>query len=191
MHCQQRALLLLLAALLLAPASGASGGVCVDAPQSSLCLNWTVASGSVTFSAACAPPPGMSTTYWCAFGLSTAGADMFPSTVAAVQSAGGGVFYVEDRDSFIGYRSPPCYATQISRLLSASLAGGALLASWTRPLNVSAALHAQHYQDIRLGPAGMTLIAASSSDTSAATRQCNPDMQLHTYCVPGVQVVFE
>ena len=181
-------LLLLLCAL---PLLAYAGSLCVDDPQDSLCLSWTLSASTITFSAACKPPPGMQTTYWCAFGVSTASTgDMFPSDVVAVQAAADGRFFIEDRDSFIGYKSPPCYATQISRLLNASVVNGTLLAAWTRPLNVSAALHAQHYQDIRLGAAGMTLIAASSSDTNAATQACNPDMQLHTYCVPGVQVVF-
>ena len=184
---RSRLALLAAAAHLAAAGADASGSICVDAPSNYLCLNWTVSAPNVTFSARCAPPAGMHTTFWCAFGLSHAATgDMFPSVVTAIQSAGAGAFYLEDRDSFIGYRSPPCFASQISSLLGASLQpDGALLAAWTRPVNVSARLQAEHYQDFS-GP--LTLIAASSADTSAAAQRCDPQMQLHTYCVPGVPV---
>ena len=180
----------LLAAGIACSAAGTFGGVCVDPPSNLLCLNWAVDAGNITFSATCMPPPGMNTTFWCAFGVSTASTgDMFPADVVAVQSTASG-FWLEDRDSFIGYRSPPCYATQLSYLLNASLTLGALRAAWTRPLTVSSDLLQQHYQSILTGGQGMTLIAASSADTSAAVQRCNPDMQLHTYCVPGIRVYF-
>ena len=183
----RRLALLLAVAHLSAAGADAFGSICVDAPSNFLCLNWTVGAVNVSFSARCAPPAGMHTTFWCAFGLSHASTgDMFPSVVTAIQSAGAGAFYLEDRDSFIGYKSPPCFATQISALLSASLQpDGTLLAAWTRPVNVSASLQAAHYQDF-YGP--LTLIAASSADTGAAAQRCDPQMQLHTYCVPGVRV---
>ena len=182
-----RLALLLAAACLSAVDADASGSICVDAPADYLCLNWTHSGPNISFSARCAPPAGMHTTFWCAFGLSHAATgDMFPSVVTAIQSAGAGAFYLEDRDSFIGYKSPPCFATQLSALLSASLQpDGTLLAAWTRPVNVSARLQAEHYQDFA-GP--LTLIAASSADTGAAAQRCDPQMQLHTYCVPGVRV---
>lgn len=119
---------------------------------------------------------------------------MFPSDVVAIQtgnaSAGLPPFFVEDRDSFMGYQSPPCYSSQLSQLLNASSSGGALYATWTRPLHLPPALLAENFQDIELGPGGMTLISASSSDTALALEQCAPAMQLHSYCVPGVNVVF-
>lgn len=129
--------------------------------------------------------------YWCAFGLSTASTgDMFPADVTAVVQSTGPSYFLEDRDSYIGYRSPPCYAKQLSYLLSASTTNGTLSASWTRPLTLDPTLLSMHYQDIRRGPLGMTLIAASSADTSAAAQRCAPQMVLHTYCIPGIKVVF-
>ena len=176
-----------LALALLHQAAASSGSVCVDAPLNLLCLNWTTDSTNITFSGFCSPPPGMTTITWCAFGLSTASVgDMFPSVVTAIQ-AGSASTWLEDRDSFIGYRSPPCFGTQVSTLLSSSKSGGNLTATWTRPLNVSAALAAQHYQNLG---GKMTLIAASSSDTPAEASVCEQEMQLHTYCVPGTPVVI-
>jgi hypothetical protein len=195
MACTQVRSLLLLALLLHGPPAAlaaAFGSVCVDPPTNALCLSWEIGALNATFSAACAPPPGMKAMFWCAFGLSTASTgDMFPAEVVAIQRGQApGSFFLEDRDSFQGYRSPPCYAQQVSQLLNASMEGSTLRAAWTRPLNLSAPLLAAHYQNIALGPGGMTLIAASSSDTSPATQACNPEMQLHTYCIPGTRVVF-
>jgi len=166
------------------------GSVCLDAPENLNCVSWVVDSQNITFSSVCIPPKGFSSINWCAFGISTASVgDMFPSVVTAVQATPNG-FFLEDRDSFIGYRSPPCFAIQLSQLLNASLHNGTLYAAWTRPLNVTQALLNIHYQDVILGQPGMTLIAASSSDQNAALKKCDPQMQLHTYCIPGVKIYF-
>ena len=66
-------------------------------------------------------------------------------------------------------------------------ADGGLEASWTRPLALPPGLLAAHYLDIQ---ANMTVLAASSADTGAAQASCAPQMQLHSFCVPGVPVAF-
>ena len=137
------------------------------------------------------PPPGQRQLFWCAFGLSNASAaTMFPAQVAALQlDPRSGAVVLEDRDSFVGFQSPPCYAQQLSQLLNGSGTGadGGLSASWTRPLALGAAPLAAHYLDI---VPRMTVIAASSADTGAAAARCEPQMQLHSLCVPGVAVDF-
>ena len=184
------ALLLLLLVHVIPCFLASSGRVCVDAPENLNCVAWTVDTPNITFSMACLPPEGFTYTNWCAIGISSASlGDMFPSVVTAVQVTPKG-YYIEDRDSFIGYRSPPCFAAQISMLLNASLQNGTLYAAWTRPLNVTQQLLDIHYQNVILGPPGMTLIAASSSNQSPALEKCDPQMQLHTYCIPGVKVFF-
>ena len=168
-----------------------SGSVCLDPGISLLCLNYSTSSTNISFSVSCAPPQGMipGQTYWCGFGLSYSSVgDMFPSQATIIQYSPAGLF-VEDRDSFVGYRSPPCFATQVSQLLSGSSVNGTLLASWTRPLRLPKALTDLHYVNITLG-ANMTLIGASSTDTSVASAPCNPEMQTHTYCAMGQQIVF-
>ena len=128
-------------------------------------------------------------TFWCGFGLSYASTgDMFPAQATIIQYTPQQM-YVEDRDSFVGYRSPPCYAKQVSQLLAASSVDGTLLATWTRPLNLPQALTDAHFINITLG-ANMTLIGASSTSTAPASAPCVPEMQTHTYCAAGQRVVF-
>jgi len=187
--------------LAVAPAAvNAAGRLCVDAPGDTMCLSWVLDSTNITFTGRCRPPPGQHRVFWCAFGLSNVSTGMmFPSDVTVIQSTASGdsrptstlpAFFLEDRDSFVGYQSPPCYATQVSQLLNASLADGALQATWTRPLQLPPALRAEHHQDVLLAPQSMTVIAASSSDTGAALVACDPALQVHTYCVQGVAVQF-
>lgn len=180
----------LFAATLASTASG-DGGTCLDPGISILCVNYSVSSGNITFSASCAAPAGMggSQTFWCGFGLSYASTgDMFPAQATILQYSPQKI-YVEDRDSFVGYRSPPCYAKQVSHLLAATSVGGTLLATWTRPLRLPQALTDAHYLNITLG-ANMTLIGASSTGTAPATAPCEPEMQTHTYCAAGQRIVF-
>ena len=167
------------------------GGICLDPGISILCLNYSISGGNITFSASCAAPVGMDgqQTFWCGFGLSYASTgDMFPAQATIIQYTPQQL-YVEDRDSFVGYRSPPCYAKQVSQLLAASSVDGTLLATWTRPLNLPQALTDAHFINITLG-ANMTLIGASSTSTAPASAPCVPEMQTHTYCAVGQRVVF-
>ena len=198
MH-QQAALLTILLAGALAPrahaaaAAGAAGRVCVDP---TLCLSWSHNGTDITFSAVCLPPPGAKQLFWCAFGISNATpAAMFPAQVTALQlDPRTGAVSVEDRDSFVGFQSPPCYAAaQISRLLPGArgTADGGISAGWTRPLALASTLLAAHMLDVEVAPGAlMTLLGASSADTAAAAARCEPAMQLHTLCVPGVPVAF-
>jgi hypothetical protein len=192
-----------------------AGAVCVDPPLNLLCLNATVdtAKGSITFTAVCHPPPGQKQVFWCAFGLSnTSTSTMFPADVTAIQytppppppgdeagagegagggGSGSGTAFLEDRNSAVGFQSPPCYPTQVSQLVSfAGLADGGLTATWWRPLALPAALLAEGYLDVTVGGGGMTVLAASSSDAGPESGQCAPAMQVHSYCVPGVTMVF-
>lgn len=180
----------ILPCLFLSYALGSSsfGSVCVDSPQNTLCLSWVIDKVNITFSASCLPPPGMKKNYWCGFGFSNANVnDMFPAEVVVIQSTAASV-YVEDRDSFVGYRNPPCYSTQLSQFINGSASNGAIYASWTRPLTLPPYLLSMHYQNIStLIP--MTVIAASSSDTQEAPSKC-VELALHTLCQPGVKVQF-
>jgi len=171
-----------------------SGSLCVDGTEALLCLSWAITGPNIiTFTATCRPPPGQKQLFWCAFGLSNASATtMFPAEVTALQlDPASGRVSLEDRDSFVGYQSPPCYATQLSQLLPGARGGanGSIIASWTRPLRLAPALLSAHYLDIEVG-AAMTVIGALSADTGAAAGVCAPEMQLHSLCAPGVRVEF-
>ena len=174
-------------------APSSSGGVCLDPGIGILCANFSTSEGNITFSVSCGPPAGMSPgqTFWCGFGLSHASVgDMFPAEATIIQYTPERM-YLEDRDSFVGYRSPPCYRAQVSQLLSARSEGGTLFATWTRPLLLPRALTDAHYVNISQGETGaMTLIGASSTDTAPAASPCQPEMQTHTYCAMGQRIVF-
>ena len=128
-------------------------------------------------------------TFWCGFGLSYASVgDMFPAEAVIIQWTPAGL-YLEDRDSYVGYRSPPCFSRQVSQLLSGRSENGTLFATWTRPLSLPQALTDAHYLNITVG-SPMTLIGASSTGTVVAGAPCSPEMQPHTYCAAGQRIVF-
>ena len=159
-----------------------SSSICIDS-FNSLCINVTKDGNLMHFDASCSPISGFNHTTWCGFGFSDATTDqMFPADITAIQYNTSSVF-LEDRNAFAGYSTPPCFQQQISKLVTSSRGeDGILRASWTRTINAPN----PHVNLI----GNVTIIGAASFDTPDAAEQCLDFMQTHTIVQPGVAFTF-
>lgn len=109
---------------------------------------------------------------------------MFPADITVVQWSDAAPAFLEDRDAQAGYSAPPCFAAQVSALLSASRdAHGVLRASWLRPV-LAPPPHVRSLDSV------VTAIGAASFDSPPAESACELGMQLHTLVAPGVAFTF-
>jgi hypothetical protein len=161
-----------------------SSSICIDS-FNSLCINVMSEGNLMRFDVTCSPIRGFNHTTWCGFGFSDATTDqMFPADIIAIQynSSARSVF-LEDRNAFAGYSTPPCFQQQISQLVTSSRGeDGVLHATWTRIANAPS-------PHVNL-TGNVTIIGAASFDTPDAAEQCLDFMQTHTIVQPGVAFTF-
>jgi hypothetical protein len=162
-----------------------SSSLCIDS-FNSLCINVTNNGNHIVrFDVACSPISGFKNTTWCGFGFSDETTEqMFPADITAIQwNSTSNTAFLEDRNAFAGYQTPPCFQQQVSELIS-SYRGkdGVLHASWTRLVD----LPSPHVQL----SGNVTIIGAASFDAPDATDKCLNFMETHTIVQPGVPFTF-
>ena len=160
--------------------------ICID-PFNSLCINVTNVDNNkiIQFDVACSPITNYKTTTWCGFGFSNTTTDqMFPADIIVIQwNTTNNSAFLEDRNAFAGYSTPPCFNQQISILISSQREeDGVLRASFTRTIDAPSP-HVTF-------SGNLTIIGAASFDTNEATNQCLDFMQTHTIVQPGVLFTF-